>query len=1125
MNTLFTPKTNRLHANVLLALALLASIVNAQAACTDNGDATFTCTGTSNNTDTTLTGTVILDSSGGAATLNNTTSDINVTQSVLTNSATTVGPWSNITVTGSNAVTINNNVDSQISLDTTFDINELPARAFDPALWGFDALTNKLTNNGVEVGIAANISAINSTPSLTINTFGQVYNTAGEFSYGVYTNAASLDLTVQDGASFPSVASFGNGLTTINLLPNATIGGDILAVDRNPLLTGALAADPSLAITYTASDVGVRNSQINNAGTIGGNIILGTGAHEIINTGFITGITVDQSDTDPLLAAGARTFTLTNTSGSVSSINLNDVAGAVNTINYTTDTGGGFIPTVNANGLGNNTMNVDCMATLCGMNGLSGFSSFNLTGNNTQLVAFSGFSVAGDMNLNASSMTLLGNLSASNVNIGTTTTLIAGSDNSISGNLNSAGNIDLGLHTVTVSGDTLLSGSQIMTSIGNDGSQQTINGKLDTVGTATFSNSVTVVPTVQANTQIFDGQKFVIATHVNALSPATVQQTDTSGFIKWAVNESNGDLILVADIGVPALIKPRLSTAAYNALDAAFSPVGNGLQGALQAELLALHGQDLVSAAERLRPETNDGALRLVLSNTDRVFGMLDNRLLNSYLAKAKNDAKDTSAITDNTLTNGKGIWVQGFGDRGSQKGFDQADGYSVSAAGIAMGADRELDVYNGNASLGLAFSYARGNITNSSNTTNNRIDTNSYLATVYGSRNWEDFYLNAAVGVGRNTYDTHRHLTTHTATGQHDSWQFSSRLAAGWPLMYNDNVTFVPMAGLDYSHIKESGYSENGNELLPVYDPITLSPILNSYAEQSSPINLAIESRSFDSIRSGLGGKAIYSWQQLDWGAELELHGLYRHEFGNLAQDSVARFAAGGKSFTSPGLNPVRDDFMLGGSLRLTGEDENDQITFLTSYDATIREKYFGQTMSLNLRYDFDQAPNYRKEAKAKLATVATKTNAEQKVNATEQDIAEIQKAMQAELVVSATNPVDAEKQKAIDSTLKIWATALSNKNLEAYFNSYAADFETPDGSTRQQWERKRKFELSKEDNPAIKISHLTIEPNGDQALAIFTQSVGADAKQISVRKIVDLANRNGRWLIVREDSMAKTQ
>ncbi|MEQ1766699.1 MAG: autotransporter outer membrane beta-barrel domain-containing protein, partial [Methylotenera sp.] len=97
---------------------------------------------------------------------------------------------------------------------------------------------------------------------------------------------------------------------------------------------------------------------------------------------------------------------------------------------------------------------------------------------------------------------------------------------------------------------------------------------------------------------------------------------------------------------------------------------------------------------------------------------------------------------------------------------------------------------------------------------------------------------------------------------------------------------------------------------------------------------------------------------QEKGWGADLELHGLYRHEFGNVAQDNFARFVTGGNSFLSPGVKPTRDDFVLGGSVRLTGDDENDQLTLLTSYDANFREKYFGQIMTLNMRYDFYQAP-----------------------------------------------------------------------------------------------------------------------------------------------------------------------
>ena len=180
---------------------------------------------------------------------------------------------------------------------------------------------------------------------------------------------------------------------------------------------------------------------------------------------------------------------------------------------------------------------------------------------------------------------------------------------------------------------------------------------------------------------------------------------------------------------------------------------------------------------------------------------------------------------------------------------------------------------------------------------------------------------------------------------------------------------------------------------------------------------------------------------------------------------------------------------------------------------------------MTLNLRYDFDKAPIYKKAARAKLADSAAKKVSEQKVGATEKDIAAINQAMQPETdIADYENDLD-ENQQAIDSTIKNWTAALSKKNLDVYFNSYAADFVAPDGSNRQQWERKRKAEISKENNPSINISYLTIEPKGNQAIAVFTQTIVADAQEASVRKVVGLENRKGRWLIVSENSMQMTE
>lgn len=1199
----FKPCKNILLANVLLALASMATSHASYAAC----DGTLTCTDVSDNIDTTLIGTVNLDSSAGAATLNNTTVDPTLNPpdygAVIRNTATTVGTTSAINVVGNNPVVINNR--GLIDL-ATVDASFNPTRVFDPAAWFYDEATHKLLNNGVEVGYAAAISAIGNTASLTVNNFvgsvpylnpntfqatsGQIYG-AGDLTAGIYTNAQLLTVngefqtstsssTVSLTPSYISkIVSFAGGNFTPPALQdgtqyatNVTAGttvfnanvGDLYVVDRNPLLTEAEALS-GLTLAYGQDDVGPRNSIITG---VFANAYLGSGAHVINHRGgsnFLGSITVDQNDvavTDvvggistPLyFVHGDRTFTL-STDILSNPLTINDVAGAVNTVNINNLAG-----SINAtNGTGTNTLNLSCIEVYsqdCANAGsLSGFTTMNVTGAPTQLNGT--FSVSGDINLFSGESgfviltdgTLLsknsilnGALIANNIIIGAGANWtgykfpydVAGADDrigSITGHLINKGKLDVGRATLTVDGDANMeAGSSLLVTVGNF--QQ---GKLSVTDThtVTFDPASILLPSVHFDAKVGQGYSFVAASHVSG-----IPLVQTLGFLQWFPSLVGDDLVLTSNIGIPSFLTGQVTTAASNALNAVFTYTGSAtIPVELQTELLRVKGDNLISTAERLRPEINDGAYRMVQGNTDKVFGILETRMLGSYLKATPEDAQvatngDMAQLgNSSSLASGKGVWVQGFGDRGLQESIKGVDGYNSSAAGFAFGVDKPLDAA-GNQRLGFAFGYTRGNVTDTGYTANNRTDINSYLGAAYGSWAMEDWYINGMLGIGRNTYETYRHLLQYTAAGQHDSWQFSGRVDAGMPILFNDNLTFVPMASLDYSHIKESGYTENGKDsriaLVPDPNDSTkqiqlIENGLPVFTQTDSPINLKVDGRSFDSIRSGLGGKAIYSLQEKGWGADLELHGLYRHEFGNVAQDSNARFTFGGASFTSKGLEPVRDSLLLGGSVRLTSDDENDQLTLLTSYDAELRDKYLGQTMTLNVRYDFDQAPSYRKGAKAKLAAMAAKKVTEQKVGATEKDIVALNQAMQTEAEYSP-EVLDANQQ-AIDKTIKTWTTALSNKNLDVYFNSYAADFATPDGSTRQQWERNRKTEISKEANPAINISYLSIKPDGNRALAMFTQTVTADAKPAAVRKIVDLENRNGRWLIVREDSMAVEQ
>jgi hypothetical protein len=63
---------------------------------------------------------------------------------------------------------------------------------------------------------------------------------------------------------------------------------------------------------------------------------------------------------------------------------------------------------------------------------------------------------------------------------------------------------------------------------------------------------------------------------------------------------------------------------------------------------------------------------------------------------------------------------------------------------------------------------------------------------------------------------------------------------------------------------------------------------------------------------------------------------------------------------------------------------------------------------------------------------------------------------------------------------------------------------------------------EISKASNTAIQLSDLTIEAEGAQALAVFIETIHDGQQKVATEKILEMENKNGRWLIVSEDSAA---
>ncbi len=1127
-------------------LALLACPAYAFGSCMDNLDGTFTCTGTSTNPGASQIGVTTLDNASGPVTLDN-------VEGLIGNNgiASTVGATNTMLTNGNSNVIINNTIGT-IFVDRS-------SAYVDPSLFTASG-TGSLLNNGTTAGVAAAIYSDANTASLVINNlsgfdslgnFGGMIRTddpsignPSDFSAAIYGSAQSQiihnvgGLIYNIGFSYGAdtlaeghwaIANFGTGSTTVDISANAIGGGsvigDILILDRNPLMVAAQKLDPSLVLAYGASDVGIRDSVIT-IGAVGdvlqsnitGNIYLGSGTHvvNITPAGVMNGnIYVDQSSTSTTDASGnilttvdgSRQFTFNN-SGQMDaaySITLNDVVGAVNVLNYklgyfdvnTQTNSSNDTNSLSANGLGNNILNAACYfgtqdqsTGRCGIGNLTGITTLNLSG--TRFDLGNTYQLIGDANLNATDIHLANSavLTAANVNVGSGATLAGDTSSTIgaiNANLINNGTIDLGTATLNVSGNASFnSGSSIRTTI-----SASSYGKILLSGTGIVANGVTLVPSVSGAT-LTNGQTFIIATNTTG-TPTVANGT---GLFQWSVSNSGGNLVLGVHLGIPSFLAPTVSQAATNVTDFLVNYHGiNADLLKLNSELMALTGAEVKRHVERLRPEIHDGALRLAMSGSDRLMGIIESRLFSLQYTGPRAAAGPAGIASGDSLSVQPGVWAQGYAFDGAQESTRIYDGYSIAATGMAFGADR-LFGDSERLRVGGAFSYASGKVDNTGYTDVNRINIGSYFATAYTAWAGDPWYVNGALGVGRHTYDTQRSALGRSADGSHDAWQLGARLDAGWPLAVNDSLTLVPAARLSYSRLDESAYDEHG-----------------------SIIALQIDGRTTESLRGGLGGRALYTLQEEDWLAALELRAMLNHEFGDVAQDSTARFVAGGSSFASPGVRPARDSLLLGGSIRLTGDDDQDQLSLLLNYDSELRERYFSQALSMTLRYDFDQGPAFRQQAEARKALTSAKSGvatAAPSVTVTERDVAAIQQA------ITGTDAGSVRRQQAVADALYAWVNAMANKNVEVYFNSYAADFVTPDGGSRQAWERKRKTELARGGSSAIKVSYLTIKPSGSRASAVFTQTAAiGDSKEVTL-KSVDFAEKNGRWLIVREDGMA---
>jgi len=107
----------------------------------------------------------------------------------------------------------------------------------------------------------------------------------------------------------------------------------------------------------------------------------------------------------------------------------------------------------------------------------------------------------------------------------------------------------------------------------------------------------------------------------------------------------------------------------------------------------------------------------------------------------------------------------------------------------------------------------------------------------------------------------------------------------------------------------------------------------------------------------------------------------------------------------------------------------------------------------------------------------------------------------------------------EAVLQTVLAWAGAWSKQNVESYLASYAADFKTPKGEDRSQWETSRRERIAKPKKIEVVIESPKVTFKGDSsAVVTFRQIYRSDSLKISGSKTLVLVRRDGRWQIQQE-------
>jgi outer membrane autotransporter protein len=637
--------------------------------------------------------------------------------------------------------------------------------------------------------------------------------------------------------------------------------------------------------------------------------------------GFVAVSTAASSQGNILFNSGSTVYGAVGATQPAGPFLLNIRGGATGTaVNFQ---GPVFATTLDVSGAG--AVNFNSGSTNVTATNFAGDGSINLAPNTTLIGALTTTAGAntGTLGLGAAS-TLNGavggavGLRAINVvggsNLAGVTATITGAANAYS--------FSLGTNTLNVGGALTIANGGPAGVVNTTLASQTLYGNIRPVGVTNLGPALRVNVTVPSTAFIPVGSQFnIIQTRTGttqsgtngSVVTVTVQDPTNPLYTFTAVPAAGtvAGLVTIKTTGIPLLVPiapppdtalPPIAPVAVPIVPVlvALAPAPGAPEGPSQlVDVLAPIGAlsdpaAVVNAVAQLSPASSGLAAPLVTFQGSQQF---QNLLLSRLDSPLCDDISrpDQEPERCKGAERRSGAWIKAFGYAGDEGAKSAFTGYTANIVGTMIGYDAPVSPET---RVGLALGYARSTI--NAKVFSNKTQFDTYDATIYAAHEQGPWYINGNLSYGWNDYTGSRSVSfpglSRTAQASYSGQAYTAFATTGYHIPIQ-GLTITPLASLQYTHVKVGSYGESGG----------------------GDINLAVGSRSYDFLESGLGVKVAHDFKYADVTYVPDLHTKWFHELNNPTMTQTAAFRLpGSSSFTTPGFRPAGDTFNIGAGVTI---------------------------------------------------------------------------------------------------------------------------------------------------------------------------------------------------------------